>query len=158
MLARQYSTTLLRVGRDNPTWLTFDGKFVPYGYVPAALRVSAYLLEPDVAVPVTIPTEGAQDGVTFDIEAKLSPNGDATLRLTQIYAGQYASALRQAFLSGLVSVCPVAFGRESSGVRLHLPAVHPNRAPMGNACETDLGCRTGTCVNGICHATLDRCE
>lgn len=97
MEARQFNHTVMRVGKTTPTWLTFDGKFVPFGYVPAALRgMPAYLLEPSGPVAITLPSAGTEDGVAFDVSARLAPDGSAELRLTQVYSGQFASSLRQA--------------------------------------------------------------
>jgi tetratricopeptide (TPR) repeat protein len=97
MEAREYTNTLLRVGSSNPSWLTFDGKFVPFGYVPSAVRgMPAYVFEPKGPVATTLPATGTEDEVAFDVKARLAPDGSAELRLTQRYSGEFASSLRQA--------------------------------------------------------------
>jgi tetratricopeptide (TPR) repeat protein len=97
MDARQYNHMIMRVGTTRPAWLAFEGKFVPFGYVPAGIRgMPAYLLTAEGAEEITLPSAGTEDGVAFDVEARLAPDGSAELRLTQRYMGEFASSLRQA--------------------------------------------------------------
>jgi cellulose synthase operon protein C len=98
MEARQYNQTVLRVGNPkSPVWLTFDGKFVPFGYVPAAVRgMPGFVLDAQGPVAFTLPETGEEDGIAFDIDARLGPDGSAEIRITQRYSGHFASSLRQA--------------------------------------------------------------
>jgi hypothetical protein len=56
----------------------------------------AYLLDPAGPVAVALPNGGTRDGISFDVEVRLAPDGSGEIRLIQQYSGHYGSSLRQA--------------------------------------------------------------
>ncbi len=95
--AAQYGSTVLRVGSKRHAWVTFAGKYSPFGYVPVEVRgMPGFLLTGDDPKPVTVATEGEADRLDFKAKVQLDSTGSAKLTLTQVFSGKFGSAVRQA--------------------------------------------------------------
>lgn len=94
-LAGQYRTTVLRVGTENPVWLTMDSQYTPFGYLPSEVRgMPAYLLG-DQPTLLRLPSAGSDDKVTFEGTVRLAADGSANLSLNQGYHGRLGASLRK---------------------------------------------------------------
>jgi hypothetical protein len=85
------------VGKTKYAWVTFAGKYSPFGYVPVEVRgMPGYILEGDEPRPVTVAAEGDADRLDFTAEVQLDATGSAKLNLTQVFSGKFGSGVRQA--------------------------------------------------------------
>jgi tetratricopeptide (TPR) repeat protein len=96
--AALFTQPLLRVTADHdPIWLSFGGKYTPFGYVSAEARgMPAYVLSDDKPVAAMVPAAGALDNVRYDGTFQLNTDGSAELELEQSFFGKYAMGLRNA--------------------------------------------------------------
>ncbi len=96
--AALFTAPLLRVSGDRePIWLSFGGKYTPFGYVSAEARgMPAYVLSDDKPVAAKVPAAGALDNVRYEGTFHLNLDGSADLELEQSFYGKYAMGLRNA--------------------------------------------------------------
>ncbi len=96
--AALFTAPLLRVTADKePIWLSFGGKYTPFGYVSAEARgMPAYVLSDDKPVAAKVPASGALDNVRYEGAFHLNLDGSADLDLEQSFFGKYAMGLRTA--------------------------------------------------------------
>lgn len=94
--AAQFSERLLRVGSGPYAWVQLNEQYAPFGYVPSYVRgAQGHLFTATGSQPVTIPTEGVEDRISFNGQFKLAVNGAADGGYDQVFAGRYGAALRQ---------------------------------------------------------------
>jgi hypothetical protein len=96
--SNQFSQPLMRVGTEKgELWLSFGGKHVPFGYVPAEARgMAARVFVGDKVESVTVPSDGIVDRVVYKAEVQLERDGAARVELQHVLFGRYAAALRGA--------------------------------------------------------------
>ncbi len=96
--AALFTQPLLRVTADRePVWLSFGGKYTPFGYVSAETRgMPAYVLSDAKPVAAVVPAAGALDNVRYEGTFRVNADGSADLDLEQRFFGKYAMGLRNA--------------------------------------------------------------
>jgi tetratricopeptide (TPR) repeat protein len=96
--AALFTQPVLRVTGDHePIWLSFSGKYTPFGYVSAEARgMPAYVLSEGKPVAAKVPLGGAQDNVRYGGKIELNSDGSAQLEIEQSFYGKYAMSLRNA--------------------------------------------------------------
>jgi tetratricopeptide (TPR) repeat protein len=94
----QFSLPLLRIGVDQGTqWLSFAGKFAPFGYVPAEARgMPARVFTDRGTESATVPADGIIDRVLYKADVQLEKDGGADVQLEHTLYGRYAAGLRGA--------------------------------------------------------------
>lgn len=90
-----WDSLLLRITTPGETrWMAIRDKFTPFGYVPPELRGQPAIVLTRDTPRVTIPQDGALDGVFFEGTAHVREDGGATLELVQRYAGRIGTQMR----------------------------------------------------------------
>lgn len=94
--AIQFSENLLRVGSGPHAWVQMNERFLPFGYLPAAVRkMPAYMLTEGGPEAMTVPSGEIDDHLTYRGVFELAADGSARVKYSQIYGGRYGAAIRQ---------------------------------------------------------------
>ena len=85
---------LLRVGSEQPIWMTIGDKFAPFGYLPAELRGMPVIRLVEGLPRETMPKGGSVDGVVYEAAGELLADGSARLEIKQKFVGKLGMGLR----------------------------------------------------------------
>ena len=91
-----YNHTLLMIPTDEgDVFMSFGGRYLPFGYVPASARgEEAIVLRPG-APRAKVPVGGIVDGMRVEGLIDVAPNGDAQGLLTLSYEGIVGASIRE---------------------------------------------------------------
>jgi hypothetical protein len=149
-----YRDTLLLLRTDQgPRYLSFGGRYLPFGYVPPTARgEEGIVLEPG-APRVKLPTDGIVDGLRVEGGLKLDQNGDAVGTLTLYFEGVVGAGVREGIDQATEGELAAAV--ESRILAAELPGVHLVHLQVLSRDELDapLGLRVDVEVPQLARAT-----
>ena len=91
-----YRHTLLSITTEQgPRFLSFGGRYLPFGYVPPSARGEEAIILAPGAPRTRMPSEGIVDGLRVEGTLDLQPNGDASGTLTLNFQGIVGASVRE---------------------------------------------------------------
>ena len=148
-----YRHTLLMISTDEGAlFMSFGGRYLPFGYVPPSARgEEAIVLRPG-APRMKMPTAGVVDGLHVEGSLDLAKNGDAEGTITLLFDGIVGASVREGI--DQLTEGELLAAVESRILAADLPAVRLKKVEVVSRNELDkpLGLRCDVEVPGFARA------